>query len=182
MFCGNCGAEIQPGQQYCNRCGKPASAPVTGPAAPVNPGAPAGTTPPAAVRVDRSKHIRLLAILWLIFSGLRLLGSLGILAFGRFWFPSLGRWGMPMFPFNFRGFVGPLMLSFGLLHLGAALAGLIAGWGLLERAHWSRILALVVGAIALVSPPLGTALGIYTLWVLLPTQSAREFRPPSRVS
>lgn len=48
-----------------------------------------------------------------------------------------------------------------------ALPGLLAGWGLLKRRRWSRILALVVGAVNLVNIPLGTALGVYTIWVLM---------------
>jgi hypothetical protein len=42
----------------------------------------------------------------------------------------------------------------------------IAGWGLLKRKSWSRILALVLGCLGLLSFPLGTALGIYALWTL----------------
>jgi len=34
----------------------------------------------------------------------------------------------------------------------------------------------VVGFISLFNIPLGTALGIYTLWVLLPTQSDDEYQ------
>jgi hypothetical protein len=32
-----------------------------------------------------------------------------------------------------------------------------------------------VGALALIRIPFGTALGIYTLWVLVPESSGREF-------
>jgi hypothetical protein len=35
--------------------------------------------------------------------------------------------------------------------------------------------AIVLGILALFHPPFGTALGIYTLWVLLPTESAAEY-------
>jgi hypothetical protein len=35
---------------------------------------------------------------------------------------------------------------------------------------------LVMGFLALLRIPLGTALGIYTLWVLLPSQSDEEYR------
>jgi hypothetical protein len=35
---------------------------------------------------------------------------------------------------------------------------------------------LVVGFVALLSVPIGTALGIYTLWVLLPSQSDDEYK------
>jgi hypothetical protein len=34
---------------------------------------------------------------------------------------------------------------------------------------------VVLGFLALLRFPLGTALGIYTLWVLLPEESSREY-------
>ena len=46
------------------------------------------------------------------------------------------------------------------------LPSIIAGWGLLKRKSWSRMLAIVLGAISLLSVPVGTALGVYTLWAL----------------
>ena len=54
------------------------------------------------------------------------------------------------------------------LLLGAIAApGIIAGLGLLARRPWARVLAIVVSALNLTNFPLGTALGAYTLWVLL---------------
>jgi len=47
---------------------------------------------------------------------------------------------------------------------------------LLQRENWARIFALVMGFIALLNVPLGTALGVYTLWVLLPSQSDDEYQ------
>ena len=46
------------------------------------------------------------------------------------------------------------------------LPGLIGGWGLLRRASWARVLVLILGCINLLNFTFGTALGIYTLWVL----------------
>ena len=45
------------------------------------------------------------------------------------------------------------------------LAGIIAGCALLSRKNWARITVMVLGIIALLNIPFGTALGIYTLWV-----------------
>ena len=59
--------------------------------------------------------------------------------------------------------------------LSKALLGFAAGWGLLRRESWARIVALLGGFLALFHPPFGTALGIYTLWVLLPSESEREY-------
>jgi hypothetical protein len=46
-----------------------------------------------------------------------------------------------------------------------ALPSLIAGWGLLNNRSWAMVLALVVGCLRLFSFPIGTAIGIYTIWV-----------------
>lgn len=47
-----------------------------------------------------------------------------------------------------------------------ALPGLIAGIGLLRRQSWARILALIVCILGLLNIPIGTALGIYGIYVL----------------
>jgi hypothetical protein len=56
-----------------------------------------------------------------------------------------------------------------------ALPGLAAGYRLLKRQAWGRILALVVGFLDLVNFPVSTAIGIYTLWVLLQDSAATYF-------
>ena len=48
-----------------------------------------------------------------------------------------------------------------------ALPGIIGGWGLLAQKQWARVLVIVLGILHLVNFPFGTALGVYTLWVLL---------------
>jgi hypothetical protein len=57
-------------------------------------------------------------------------------------------------------FTAGLMLIF-------ALPGFIAGYGVLKQKSWGRILAIVLGVFHLVNVPLGTVLGIYTLWALM---------------
>jgi len=63
---------------------------------------------------------------------------------------------------------GVVLALFGVLHL-------VLAWGLFEREPWARFLGLVLGFLALLRFPLGTALGIYTLWVLLPETSGKEY-------
>ena len=52
---------------------------------------------------------------------------------------------------------------------------IIAGFGIMKYKQWARILGLVVGALNLLDIPLGTALGIYTFWVLLKDDSTKLF-------
>jgi hypothetical protein len=71
--------------------------------------------------------------------------------------------------------VGPAVAA---LFLLLASPGLIGGIYLLKRRPWARILVLVLGFLNLIHIPIGTALGIYTIWVLLKNESAELFTPP----
>ena len=46
-----------------------------------------------------------------------------------------------------------------------SIPSLIAGIGLLNNKGWALILALVMGCLKLFSFPIGTAIGVYTIWV-----------------
>jgi hypothetical protein len=58
------------------------------------------------------------------------------------------------------------VLAFGILTV-ISLPGIIAGFGLLSFRPWARTLTIVLCAIHILNFPLGTALGVYGLWVLL---------------
>jgi hypothetical protein len=49
----------------------------------------------------------------------------------------------------------------------------IGGWGLLKFRPWSRPLMIVVSVFHLLHVPLGTALGVYGLWVLFSEDARR---------
>ena len=51
-----------------------------------------------------------------------------------------------------------------------ALPSLIAGVGLLNNKSWAMVLALILGCFKLFSFPIGTAVGIYTIWVYIEDQ------------
>lgn len=156
MFCDYCGTRVSDAARYCDVCGKTM---VLIPLVPV------------ASRIYM--HIRRLGKLWLVFSFLRLIPAL---FFAIFRHPSFGF--LPAMPFFLPGFV---KAAAGVL-LGSAVFGIIAGWGLLERQPWARVLAIVLACLNLLSMPFGTALGIYTLWVLLPARSEVEYRQISRAA
>jgi zinc ribbon protein len=164
MFCEQCGSSLQPGAQYCARCGKQLAGRVQ-------------LAHPARNRVQ--EHIRLLGIFWMALSALNLIGGgvLLVLANTLFlpWnqFPTGGA--HPMF-------LRPLLSFIGVLILTKAAAGFLAGYGLLQRESWARILALILGFLALFNIPFGTALGIYTLWVLLPAAADQEYKALSRAA
>jgi hypothetical protein len=73
-------------------------------------------------------------------------------------------------------FLRPLLSVVAILLLAKAAIGFVAGWGLLQREKWARIVVLVLAFVSLFTNiPFGTALGVYTMWVLLPSDSEREY-------
>lgn len=64
--------------------------------------------------------------------------------------------------------VGALLVILGL-------PGIAAGYGLLKRRPWARILAIVVGVLNLFNMPIGTAVGIYTLVILMQAEASDYF-------
>jgi tetrahydromethanopterin S-methyltransferase subunit D len=69
--------------------------------------------------------------------------------------------------------------SVGLLMAALGLPGLLAGYGLLTRKPSARVLAIVVGILSLVNFPVGTAIGIYTVWVLTQPTATEYFVAPA---
>jgi hypothetical protein len=157
MFCDRCGARMQSPANFCPVCGRDFTA---GPAAPY------------AVTGGRvMSHVRTLGILWLVYAGLRILQSVALNGFlNRDW------WFFDRAPF----FVHEVFRGVSAFMLIAGLVGALAGWGLMERRPWARTLAIVLGILVLFNFPIGTALGIFTLWVLMPAQSEMEYRSIQR--
>ncbi len=66
-------------------------------------------------------------------------------------------------------------LGIGIFLTLLALPSLIGGYGLLKRKEWARVLIIIISFLDLFSFPFGTALGIYSLWVLFKTEAQAEF-------
>jgi hypothetical protein len=115
------------------------------------------------------RHLRTLGILWIIVGVLWVIPSLVLMGISHA--PHL-MIGDDMFT---HAFMPPMMFSMGIVFLAIAAAGILVGWGLMNHERWARITAIVIGILVLLHPPFGTALGIYTLWVLLPAESAAEY-------
>ncbi|HEX8966913.1 MAG TPA: hypothetical protein VF937_03470 [Chloroflexota bacterium] len=117
---------------------------------------------------DFQQHVTILG--WLFVFGHAL-----FLVVGVFVFLLLTSIGMAVSDMEARSvllIVGP---SVGLLLSIVALPGLAAGYGLVTRKPWARMLAIVVAILGLLNFPLGTAIGLYALWVLFPTRARAYF-------
>lgn len=154
MFCSGCGTTLAPGQMVCAKCGRPSVPPV-----PPYPG----------VQLELNSYagkVRALSIVWFIYGGLSaVLGWVG-LAFADAFFSGRMHYFMhgPLPP----SFFGPPFLHL-IWVVVAARAGLalLAGWGLMQRTEWGRIIAIVAAFVSILKIPFGTALAIWTLVTLL---------------
>lgn len=183
MFCNSCGTALQPDDRFCRRCGAAVETPGTS--------APAGTAPAAAgpapvgvvqpVRGRVARHLQSLSILWIVVSIFRALGGVVLIWVGRIFLPNLRAWipdaqvEPPIPPFVFSLVSG---IGFALLALG--IFGLAAGWGLMQREAWARTGALILAILSLPEVPVGTILGIYTLWALMAPDGDEEYRSLAR--
>jgi hypothetical protein len=114
-------------------------------------------------------HVKIIGILWIVFGAMSLLGAmfLFVLLFGISAIPNLD----PIAPGILR-FVGLFLGSF-LALLG--LPKIIGGFGLLKGYEWGRILVLVVSFLSLLNIPFGTALGVYSIVILMNKDTAAQF-------
>ncbi len=55
--------------------------------------------------------------------------------------------------------------------------GIIGGAGLFSHKPWARILVMIVSAINCLNIPIGTAKGVYSIWVLMQPESIELFNP-----
>ncbi len=163
MFCSGCGQALVPGQGICPQCGRPATAPVP-------------PIPGMQFQLETyAGKIKALSVVWFIYAGLAALtGFMGIAFANAF---LSGRFGWMHGPWGHGPFAPewmfPGMLHFVWVTLVARVAlAFLAGWGLMERTQWGRIVAIVAAFLCLLKFPFGTAIGIWTLVVLLGYRNA----------
>jgi hypothetical protein len=120
-----------------------------------------------------AEHNHLLGILHIVYSAFVSIPGLVMIFVGKVFFLWFGQFtGHNQLP----PFVAPFVILIGWLVLARGIAGIIVGVGLLQRAPWARVWALVMGFLSILSIPFGTALGIYTIWVLLGAGAEEEYR------
>lgn len=164
MFCNTCGNAIAAGQMNCSRCGASVTA----------------TVPVVAAGGRVARHLRVLAILWFVLAVLSgLIPTIIMLVASGFVGSILQRnGGEPI-----ASAIAPVaVMVMALLFAAFTVVMFLTGWGLYKLRPWGRTLAIVMGFLGLIHPPLGTALGIYTLIVLLPSAAGDEYRTRSAVA
>lgn len=124
-------------------------------------------------------HVKVVAVLYIVMGALNLLAAmlfgLGVgiasMAVGMSNDPDAAT-ALPII-----GLAGGALVAF-LLVLSLPL--IIVGMGLLKHREWARITGIIIAALLVFHVPIGTAVGVYGLWTLLNSETARLMGEGSR--
>ncbi len=129
------------------------------------------------------KHIKLVAVLNIVYRCTIIIGSivLFILAalFGRLmeFLERTGDLRADEVPRELLDIVPILLVVIGAIIALVSVVAIIGSLGVMKRQEWGRITLIVVSFFNLLHVPLGTALGVYTLWVLFNDEIVKIFNP-----
>jgi hypothetical protein len=118
--------------------------------------------------MDMQRHVTIIAALEIAFSVIFLL--VGIIAF--VFFAGIGILSQDPEAIGVLGLLGTIGF---VIMMVLGVPTLIAGIGLLKRQSWARILTIVVSCLYLPAIPIGTALGVYGLWVMTEKETIQLF-------
>lgn len=102
---------------------------------------------------DLQQHVMILGWLFVV-------GNIFYLAVGAFIFVLLTGVGATSGEPEALAVLSIVGTSVGMLLGVLAIPGLFAGYGLLAKKPWARVLAIVVGILGVVNAPLGTVIGL----------------------
>ena len=155
MFCNRCGTKITPDSLACPNCHGRIGDPVKG-----------------EVKSRLARHSQTLGGLWIAICGLFLIPAIGLIVFApgtHFVIHDLEPW-PGLFPL--------LLYITGGTMVVLATGGVCIGLGLKQHRSWAPSAAMILGTLALFMPPFGTAMGVYTFWVLLVDEEENEYSQP----
>lgn len=110
-------------------------------------------------------HKRILAILYIISASLQILGMIILSAFISILIPFIMDGAGPEAQWFFVWVVPFIKFIAVAIVILFSIPSMIGGIALLNKKDWALTLLLVLGCFKLFSFPIGTAIGIYTIWV-----------------
>ena len=114
------------------------------------------------------KHVTVLGIIYIVFSILGIIGAL-------ITFAAISMGGFisgDSEAIMITSIVGSAIALFLII---ISIPGIIGGIGLLKYKYWAKILVIILGILNLFNIPIGTIIGIYTLWVLFNSETDKLF-------
>lgn len=127
------------------------------------------------------KHITLVAILNIVYRAILMIVAVILAAFGA-WFEHFmetfvwrGSYRFHDLPPEVMNIVTIVLLAVATIMFIVSIIGIIGAIGVLRKKHWGRIVLLIVSFLNLLHVPVGTALGAYSIWVLMNDEIIKSF-------
>lgn len=127
------------------------------------------------------KHITLVGVLNIVYRAFAIIGAL-VLSVIAVWFSTfieiLMRWGsirVREIPIEILNIVPLILIPIAVLIFVISILGIVAAIGVLKKKPWARIVLLIISFFILIRVPLGTLLGVYTIWVLMNDETIKLF-------
>jgi len=122
------------------------------------------------------KHKTVLGALFLGLGVMGLIGTFIVLVIFSLGSAAVGAAALhdPEVPFLATLLPAGLGLFIGFMIAVTSIPCLIAGYGLLARKSWGILAGLIVGILSLPHFPMGTAVGIYAIWIYLQPGSSTD--------
>jgi hypothetical protein len=115
------------------------------------------------------KHVTFVAALHIGFSIIGIFGAFALFFIFRFAGSFVEDVDVANYVLHFIGIFLPFVI------ISVSIFGLLGGIGLLGYRKWARIIILIVSAADCVNIPLGTLVGIYSIWTLMQDESVKLF-------
>ena len=121
------------------------------------------------------QHHQIVAAINIASGAIHLLIALGFFVFGVI----LGGFVMSQGEHGIGGFISIFGSAIACFFFLISLPSIIGGWALYAGKSWAKPLLIVLAVLHLPYVPIGTALGVYTLWALLTEDQQPSQLPPA---
>jgi predicted nucleic acid-binding Zn ribbon protein len=162
MFCIQCANPVEEHARFCSKCGHE-------------------LTPARSVQArqhDMTMHVNVLAWIYIgcgILTGIvgfvMLFASRVITQFPIPWPPEMPPAIVPL--------IGSIVVFAGVVTIAISGGIAAAGIGLMQYRNWGRILAAIMAAFLVLHFPVGTAIAVYTFWVLFSEEGRNHYKTRS---
>jgi hypothetical protein len=115
------------------------------------------------------KHVTFVAALHIGFSIIGIFGAFALFFILRFAGSFVEDVDVANTVLHFVGIFLPFLI------LSVSIIGLVGGIGLMSYKKWARIIVLIVSAVNCLNIPLGTLVGVYSIWALMQDESVKLF-------
>ena len=122
--------------------------------------------------IRMKKHV---TIVGAIHIGIAILGLIGALVVYLLMDFARGMIPQEEIPDAVMKLISVILTSIPVLIAVISILRLVGGIGLLSQQMWARYVIIIVAIIGMMSVPIGTLLGVYSLWVLMQSETMKLF-------